>query len=98
VIFAETVVLFLATVLISYVCGYGAVTLLLPDEYREYRFIVMPPIGYTIFSWGAYTLSGSLGLSGKLSCQLTFIFLALLGVIAIWCDDRYANGFRFSMG
>jgi hypothetical protein len=89
----QTVGLFLLAVSIVYMCGYGLVTLLLPSEYDEYRFIIMPPVGYTVFVWAAYTLSGTLQIATGRSCVFVFIALAVLSVASyLW--RRPANEAR----
>jgi hypothetical protein len=83
-IFLETLGLFALTVLVAYLCGYGPVMLLLPNEYRhEFMFVLMPPIGYCTYSWFAFTLSGTLGLTGAQVTAIAapiFILLALAAV------------------
>ena len=75
-----TIGLFLLSILVAYVCGYGVVTLLLPDDYEEYRFVIMPPVGYTVFVWAAYTFSGTLQVATAKSCLIVFWVLALLSL------------------
>jgi len=77
----ETLAFFLLTLAIAYFCGYGVVRLLLPEEYlQEFAFVIMPPVGYCVFSWMVFNTSGSLNISGE---KAVIISLALTGVLAV---------------
>lgn len=84
-IFLETLGLFALTVLLAGLCGYGPVVLLLPDEYRdEFAYVLMPPLGYTIYSWFAFTLSGTLHLTGAHVTIIGASVFLLLGLGAFF--------------
>lgn len=77
----ETLAFFLLTLAIAYFCGYGVVRLLLPEEYlEEFAFVIMPPVGYCVFSWIVFNTSGSLNIPGQ---KAVIISLALTGVLAV---------------
>jgi hypothetical protein len=91
VIFLESVSLFLATLLIAGVCGYGALTLLLPKQYEDHRFLIVLPIGYTVFSSAAFIFSGTVDMAGAKASVTTFAFFAVLSVVVFLGRDRSAE-------
>jgi len=42
----STIFYFTSAILIAFISGYGVVSFLLPKELREYRFVLMVPVGY----------------------------------------------------
>jgi hypothetical protein len=80
----QTAAAFLGAILVSAVCGYGALTLLLPDELEEYRFVILVPFGYTFFGWITYLVSGNFGLNVNTSAIVAFSSLAVLSGLAAW--------------
>jgi hypothetical protein len=89
VIFLSTLALFAATMLLAAACGYGVVTFLLPDEWRdEYAPILMPPVGYAVYSWFAFTLSGTFHLSGRVTTAVAATLFLSLGIAAWWTKGR----------
>ncbi|PYQ45080.1 MAG: hypothetical protein DMF77_05350 [Acidobacteria bacterium] len=73
--------LFLAVVLVAGLCGYGIVSLLLPEEYRdEFALLLMPPVGYCFYSWVAFDVSGSFVLPGY---DVTIIALAVVAFLGL---------------
>jgi len=90
-IFLETVGLFTAVLLLAVLCGYGVVRLLLPKEYQqEFAWVIMPPVGYCVFSWLTFTLSGSFNLSGNAAAWSSLVMLTLLAVFGWWTYRRSA--------
>ncbi len=83
-LFLESVFCFLCALSAAFVCGYGLTLFLLPDRYQDYRIIIAPSVGYTVFSGLSYILSGSLGLTGGHAVRITFAILALLSPFAYY--------------
>jgi hypothetical protein len=90
-IFLETVVLFATVLLLAVLCGYGVVRLLLPEEYQqEFGWVIMPPVGYCVFSWVTFTLSGSFNLSGNAAAWVSLAILTLLAGFGWWIHRQRA--------
>jgi hypothetical protein len=79
--FLESVIQFVVVLAVAVMCGYGVVTLLLPKEYDEHRFILMPPIGYAAFSWASFIFSGSTNVVGQTAVLLVFGASLVLGLV-----------------
>jgi hypothetical protein len=87
-VFAETVLFFAFAFVVATACGYGVVTLLLPEEYRDLGFVIMPALGYTVYSWLAFTLSGAFDLPGYATTWLSAALLLVLGAASFFLRRR----------
>ena len=88
-VFLTTLVLFAATVVLAAACGYGIVTWLLPDEWREeHGPVLMAPVGYAVYSWFAFTVSGTFGLSGRATTAISGALFLAAGFSAWWKKGR----------
>ena len=65
------------------VCGYGVVTLLLPDDFREYRLLLMPTVGYVSLALLVMVISGDLRLSVSISVWIALALLMVLSAVAL---------------
>ena len=81
---ATTALHFLLGVVLMFGCGYGVVRFLLPDDYREYRYLIMPPVGYAVFCWLAFSLSGTFQLPLTLVCWVSLVALLAITLLAAW--------------
>jgi len=87
--FLETLLFFLLTLVIAYFCGYGVVRLLLPEEYlQEFAFVIMPPVGYCVFSWMVFNTSGSLNLPGQKAVIISLMVASVLAVLGFFRKPR----------
>jgi hypothetical protein len=95
VAFLTTLGLFAATVLLAAACGYGIVTWLLPAEWQEeHAPILMAPVGYAVYSWFAFTLSGTFDLSGRATTAIAGVVFLAVGLSAWWKRGRFAPSRR----
>src|SRR5438105_10563849 len=83
-VFIQTSFYFIIGFIIAFACGYGIVRLLLPEKYREYEFVIMPPVGYAVMCWLLFTLSGTFNLRVPAVCWPALIVLLLLSVLTYW--------------
>src|SRR5579871_4842743 len=93
--FIQTLLWFALTVGVASLAGYGVATFLLPKEYDEYRFGLMPVVGYPSIVLTTHFISGSFHLSVLESSVIAFGFLAAFSAYAFWITDRHTGLWLF---
>jgi hypothetical protein len=58
-IFAQTSLFYFLGLILAFLCGYGLLRYLLPDDLQEYRFALAVPCGCSVFAWTAFTVSAA---------------------------------------
>ena len=86
--FLGTLMFITSAFALACVCGYGVVALLLPDDLREHRLLVMPTIGYVTLSLLTMMISGTTRLSVSASVWIALALLLVVAVVAIVCGLR----------
>lgn len=86
--FFSTIVLFSATFILAYITGMSLLFLLVSKEDDDKMPYLAGPIGYLVYSWVAYIVSGNFGLSGTDSTYVTLSFFGLLFLYANYYHYR----------
>jgi hypothetical protein len=68
---------------VAFLCGYGVLRYLLPDELQEYRYVIAVPVGYGVFSWLTFTLSPALSIAVSKSVWIGFATLSAITIAAL---------------
>jgi hypothetical protein len=66
----------------AFACGYGVVTYLLPEAYREYRFLAMPTTGYASLCLVVMVISGNFHMSVRSAVMVASALLLALAIAA----------------
>ncbi|OQW92126.1 MAG: hypothetical protein BWK78_02595, partial [Thiotrichaceae bacterium IS1] len=77
-----TILYFILGLLLSFICGYGVITFLLPKELREYRFLLMMPLGYGVVSWLTDSFAIAFSLTLLTATKVVFPLLVFVAVVA----------------
>ncbi|OQW88995.1 MAG: hypothetical protein BWK78_07915, partial [Thiotrichaceae bacterium IS1] len=92
-----TIFYFVLGLLLAFICGYGIVTFLLPKELREYRFILMIPLGYGLVCWLADLIAIALDLTLLAAIKIVFPLLIFTAIVAHFLanpHDTFRDVFR----
>jgi hypothetical protein len=92
-VFAQTLLLFLLTIVIAFAAGYGVTGLLLPREHREYRYVMTPVVGYPSVVLLAHFISGTFIMSVLVSSLIAFGLLFCISVYVFFSADRSTGAF-----
>jgi hypothetical protein len=79
-IFAQTSLFYLLGLSLAFLCGYGVLRYLLPDDLQEYRFAIAVPCGCSVFVWTAFTVSAAFSI---VVAKALWISLATLSAISV---------------
>jgi len=82
----STVSLFIGTILIAYICGMSLMLLLVDKEDSDSKKYLAIPLGYLIYSWVAYIISGNFGFTGT---KTTYIALGIFFILFLYSNYRH---------
>lgn len=86
--FLEAVWCFFCAVAAAVICGFGISQFLLTDRYEEYRLIVAPSIGYSVFCGLSYIISATFYLQAMTAVRITLGLLAAISLIGYWMNRQ----------
>ena len=84
----STPLLLLFAFLVAIWCGYGLVSFLMPQEYRQYQLMAMPTTGYLAFCLLTVVVSGNFGLSVTIAVWLAFASLSIVTAYALLRENK----------
>jgi len=80
----QTTLFYFLGLCLAFLCGYGILRYLLPEDLQEYRFVIAIPTGYSIFAWLAFTISGALSIVVSKSVWLSLAILSGITLAALF--------------